>query len=797
MKGDTLEFNAGAFKMDHNAVVEDLLRKLPGVTIWGDGTITVNGKEVQRVLVDGKPFFGGDARIATQNLPKDAVDKIQVYKSHQEQNTPADSAMNINIKLRKDWKKGLFGKVGGGYGTNNRYTADGMVSAFAPRTQLSIAGASNNTNTIASNISNLMFNSSFKGVGVNTDYQPDFGMQGSHRSNSGGLYLEHDFIPDVSVKKNNNLLVNYFAGDQKSETDKNTTTTVRLDRDSSLTQKNNSVYNSTSDNQHLAANYNLKDDKTEFFASHDLVWNRNHIYSRSDVMSENSFQGLQSDSRFLNDEHIETKNLSFKTGLTSKPKNLKIEYAFLVNSTRNRQLSQTDFESPLNAAQNRLFDRSYDNIGRNTTHDLSIIWDHLGNVIFGRKNGHKIDVAFLNILHIDKTNTNNSVNDLDAATQKYLPDNYLTNISQYSILNEMPGLRLSRTVNRTFVNRYDRTLYLSFEAKDQYCRQENTSEHTFQDFERSYNKFLPDAEISYISTIPDHATTYKLNYNTSVDYPTVNQIAPLVDSANIYFLSLGNENIKPSYRQELTLMFKYLSFRSVNTATYTLTLSAGSIDHGMADSTLYDDLGRAVSYSVNVNGRRYWSAQGKYEKVFKFNTTQLQITGTTTINDNINPYFINNTSILSNSFASYNNVSVLYTVMDFLALKFDENVSLYGSGQTGYANNNFRNSVQKSMLTASFNCLKRVTLSSNIAFNKNTSSYSGASSFTIWNTSAIYRFLPGNRGEVKFSAFDLLHQNTSIINYGNINSLTIGKVNVLEQYFMLTVAYFPRRFGKK
>lgn len=80
MSGDTLVFNADAFKLDTNAVVEDLLRRLPGVTIWSDGLITVNGQKVNNLFVEGKRFFSGDARIATQNLPKNIVDKIQVYR---------------------------------------------------------------------------------------------------------------------------------------------------------------------------------------------------------------------------------------------------------------------------------------------------------------------------------------------------------------------------------------------------------------------------------------------------------------------------------------------------------------------------------------------------------------------------------------------------------------------------------------------------------------------------------------------------------------------------------------------
>jgi hypothetical protein len=114
MNGDTLEFNANAFKLDKDAVVEDLLRKLPGVTVWGDGVIYVNGRQVNNLLVDGKPFFGGDSQVAIQNLPKNAIDKIQVYNQNQDVQNPLDSVIEVNIKLKADKKTGKFGKLGVG-----------------------------------------------------------------------------------------------------------------------------------------------------------------------------------------------------------------------------------------------------------------------------------------------------------------------------------------------------------------------------------------------------------------------------------------------------------------------------------------------------------------------------------------------------------------------------------------------------------------------------------------------------------------------------------------------------------
>ncbi|HEY9535714.1 MAG TPA: hypothetical protein VIQ77_14355, partial [Mucilaginibacter sp.] len=173
MHGDTLEFNASAFKLDTNAVMEDLLRKLPGVTVWGDGAITVNGKTISRLLVDGKDFFGGDNKIALQNIPKNSVQKVQVYQNKEDKD-PITPKTEMNIVLKKDKKDGFFGKFGLGGGTREHYAADGMITYFSPKTQVAVVGAYNNVNKTAYNVNTLMGFNSFKGEGINNDYHSDF-----------------------------------------------------------------------------------------------------------------------------------------------------------------------------------------------------------------------------------------------------------------------------------------------------------------------------------------------------------------------------------------------------------------------------------------------------------------------------------------------------------------------------------------------------------------------------------------------------------------------------------------------
>jgi hypothetical protein len=152
IKGDTVEFNAGSFKVNKpNAVVEDLLKRLPGVEVDKDGNIKANGQDVRRVLVDGKEFFGTDPKLATRNLQADMVNKVQVFerKSDQSQFTGFDDGNTeptINLTLKEDKRNGVFGRVSGGAGTEERYQANANVNKFKKGEQLSFIGQANNIN---------------------------------------------------------------------------------------------------------------------------------------------------------------------------------------------------------------------------------------------------------------------------------------------------------------------------------------------------------------------------------------------------------------------------------------------------------------------------------------------------------------------------------------------------------------------------------------------------------------------------------------------------------------------------
>ena len=149
-KGDTTSFNANAFKTQANAQAEDLIRKMPGITMQ-NGQVQAQGEQVQRILVDGREFFGSDPSIALRNLPADAVERVEVLdqRSDQSRLTGFDDGnytKTINIILREDRKNGSFGRAYGGYGTDDRYSAGGSINLFKGDQRFSILGLFNNIN---------------------------------------------------------------------------------------------------------------------------------------------------------------------------------------------------------------------------------------------------------------------------------------------------------------------------------------------------------------------------------------------------------------------------------------------------------------------------------------------------------------------------------------------------------------------------------------------------------------------------------------------------------------------------
>jgi hypothetical protein len=258
--GDTLDYSASQFKVNPDATSEDLIKKMPGVTVDRQtGTVTAQGETVKKVTVDGRDFFGDDATATLRNLPADVVDKIQVFDklSDQAQLTGFDdgnTTKSINIVTKKDMRTGNFGRVYAGYGTDDRYSGGGNVSFFNNARRISLVGLVNNVNQQNFSSEDLL--------GVSGGGRGGGGRRGGRGGgNFRGGSSNFTVGPQSGIAKTNAFGVNYSDAWGK-----------KIDVTGSYFFNNSN----TDNNQTLSQQNFLKEDSSQYYDENTLSHNTNY-----------------------------------------------------------------------------------------------------------------------------------------------------------------------------------------------------------------------------------------------------------------------------------------------------------------------------------------------------------------------------------------------------------------------------------------------------------------------------------------------------------------------------------------
>ena len=320
IRGDTIEYNASSFKVPPGSTVEDLLRRLPGIDVDADGNIKAQGKDVKKLYVDGKTFFGDDPKAATKNLDANIISKVQVFteKSEQAKLTGIDDGKKdkaMNLELKEEFKKGAFGKLSAAVGTSDRWAARGNYNRFNKKEQFSILGFANNINQTGVNWEDY---GEFKGQNsFNNNDNGDFGF------NSGGNYRY--FSSDDSEIPFNNYDGRGFT--------KNAGSGVNYNYDNKKTKLSSSYfYNQTQLNldQFSKRQTFLKDSsfystdttgKSDFRSNHSVAARFEHEFDSTNTMivkgnlrfSQNNGATLQNQ-LFTNGNNINTNSLYLNNG---------------------------------------------------------------------------------------------------------------------------------------------------------------------------------------------------------------------------------------------------------------------------------------------------------------------------------------------------------------------------------------------------------------------------------------------------------------------------------------------------
>ncbi|MDN3670579.1 TonB-dependent receptor [Echinicola jeungdonensis] len=792
VKGDTVSFNASAYKTRTQASAGTLIRKMPGVTMQG-GTITVQGETVGRVLVDGEPFFGDDPAMAMQNIPVEIIDKIEFLdqKSDQARLTGFDDGetiKTINIITKEDKRGGKFGKIFGGYGTDDNYLLGGNINLFDGPQRLTILGLSNNINQ--QNFSADDLSGAFGG-----------GNRGRGRGRRGndlmvrerpGITSTNSFGVNFTDKFDDGkaeFTGSYFFNDSKNTLNRTSSRNYILSNDS-LQLYNESQINQNHDQSHrldMRLEY-------EFNDQHALIWRPEIGYNMGDAQRFLFGQNLYDSNTPISETRNTTTSQEESLGLESD-----LTYRFKFNKP-GRTIStsiETEYDQDKNESDLLSASQNYQ------TENL----DSLIQKSISKSNSLQYEI---DIEYTEPIGKKSQIR-LEYELNNDLGDN-LQEVSQREM--ESTLFELDSTLTNEFENGYKRhEIGLGYRYGGEKLRIYSSldyeislldSDRLFPGFEntkRTFKNFVPRIFMNYE---PNESTSIRFGYRTDTDAPAVRQLQDVIDNSNPLQISMGNPDLEQEYGHRF-----FTRIRKINPETsksFFMWFSGGIRNNFFGNSTFIAEkdtliqnevlLRQGGQLSMPVNLSNAWNANTSISFGFPLSFIQSNLNLTTRLNYSKQPGKINGQDNTNQNYGMSQGIGISSNVGEHLDFNIstDGNYNIIRSSLQENLDNDYY--YQSTRLDLFWNFIGGFFLSTDI----NNQFYQGLGdeydqSIWLMNADFGYQFPPKEKLELKLTIFDLLNQNTSISR--NVTDVYIEneRTEVLRQFFMLTLTYNLRDFA--
>ena len=810
LKGDTTEFNATAFKVTADANAEDLVKKIPGVTVE-EGTVKAQGEDVKKVLVDGKPFFGEDPSIALKNLPAEVIDRVQVFDQQSEQAqltgfNDGQTSKTMNIVTKKNSRNGQFGKITAAYGNNDRYNLNLNINTFKGSQRLSAIISANNINQ--QNFMTMDFLGAMGGSSVfgSRDGGSSMSLQGgsfggggrqgggSNRMSGGSAMMSGLSGTQNGISNINSIGINYsntfsskltlsgsyFLNNNRNENIQVSNTEYILSADSSSIDYLNS--NTLTKNFNNRLNMRLE----------WLIDSMNTII----VIPSVNFQSNKS-----NAGNIETQSLSYLEILYPQTAS---DY---LNNTKtlgynisNRLIYQHKFRKTGRTISTDLTTTFNEKIPFNSSisdvdylmSNTTLYTDRISNTM---NSGYTIstNIAYSEPIgkkSIIQVNAGNSytrtyaykrTSDLDPIASEYfkidtLSNKYLNYFMTYRVglTYRLKGAKYLASAGVEFQN-------ANLSGDQTYPKTANT--------EKQFSNVLPNVQAN-IRISQQHNIVF--NYNTSTNPPSITQLQNVAEySSNLTRVTIGNPNLEPQYMHNISTRLVYVNREK---GSNFFLLFGGSIsENSIGNSTIYKD---TIQITMPVNrGTGYnFRSMANYGFSLKFIKCNMNFSGG--YNFNNTPGFINgreNIAITHTFIQSVVLSSNISTKLDF-TISTNGNYNVVTNSVNPENNNNYYSQLSSARLNWTF--WKGFSLQNEVSNRL----YTGMSSsdynqnITIVNMGLGKKFLKNQAGEIRFTVNDMFNKNTSISRTITANQIIDQQSMTLSRYFMFSFIYTFRNF---
>lgn len=773
-RGDTLVYVADSFKVKENAVVEDLIRKLPGMTIDENGKIKNQGKEIGQVLVDGDEFFGNDPTIATKNLAASGVETVEVYEKDAEDGSD-EKVQVLDLKLKDEAKKGYFGKVNlaGGldkFTTPNQgfYEGEILLNSYNKNQKLAVYALGSNTPKTS-----LSGRDMFKfGLSEGRDWMAEnddlqsYSQDGQNENEGipntfkGGFYLDQKF------KKGAKVRLNYSFAQYGVKSQTNSRSQYLL-TDTSYTTDLNSYTKEQYMQHQIGVKYSQRiDSLTRFELEPKFQYNLTdqNTLSRTDFLSEDTvltrFTTIETGSKATGSNL----NTTFRLFKDFKKKNRKLIARYNFVGTDNKSdgtLLSSDTNALTNTSNGGLrFDQNKEIRSNSMAHTAYA--DYFEPL--GKRFKLEFDYEFYQNNNEQRKTTLNPINGEYVDVDTLFSNNFKTDRQQHRL--------------GAFLIYENTKLRVSVGSRVRNIAIDNRNIFTDSLIKQDLSNILPRVVFRYKFS---QTTRLMIQYNTNSSLPSIDQLQPVLNNTNPNFIQIGNSALKPNYTHSINGNFN--TWKGLSGFYMYSGFSYSHIKDNFSTNTTFAPNGASISQAINVKSSDflyYWAGAGIPMKGVKDLSLQVNANGNFTSSRNqINSVDndTRNTGIGGDLSLNYNGDSLRTELGGGADFNMPYN-SLSTMSNQPYTTYNFRAVVDWTLPYRWF-------FKTDATYNINTGRTSGYNvNYLIWNMSIQRSFLKTGNLLFGIEAYDILNQNIS--NYRSVNNNVIvdQKTNIIRRYFM-------------